>query len=185
VKTGLIPAEIGDRFKAATQLHHDADLGAKTPPDNNRLSELLADAENFLTTTRLSSRNDENVGHTHRRRRSQRPRGRNSARTARPSRPCARREIGYRRRGADGATIQDRAEPLGSTGAYLLGLMPPELIRLLDIDIPVIRRDPHYFLPTTGKRYLLFGSDQRAMREQFISFFSEDDWRAHEACKPN
>ena len=53
VKTGLIPAEIGDRFKAATQLHHDADLGANTPPDAGRLSELLADAESFVTTTKL------------------------------------------------------------------------------------------------------------------------------------
>lgn len=53
VKTGLMPAEIGDRFKAATQLHHDADLGSKAPPDNHRLAELLGDAENFLTTTKL------------------------------------------------------------------------------------------------------------------------------------
>jgi len=53
VKTGLIPAEIGERFKAATQLHHAADLGAKAPPDSNRLTELLGDAESFLTTTKL------------------------------------------------------------------------------------------------------------------------------------
>ena len=53
VKTGLIPEEIGDRFKHATQLHHDADLGAKAPPDNDRLAELLGDAESFLTTTKL------------------------------------------------------------------------------------------------------------------------------------
>jgi len=51
VRTGLIPAEIGDRFKRATQLHHDTDLGA--PPESNRLSELLMDAESFLTTTKL------------------------------------------------------------------------------------------------------------------------------------
>jgi uncharacterized protein (UPF0332 family) len=51
VKTGLIPAEIGDRFKRATQLQHDTDLG--TPPESNRLSELLTDAESFLTTTKL------------------------------------------------------------------------------------------------------------------------------------
>ena len=31
-----------------------------------------------------------------------------------------------------------------------------------------MRRDPHYFLPTTGERYLLFGSDQEAMKRQFI-----------------
>ncbi|MGZ6079782.1 MAG: phytoene desaturase family protein, partial [Myxococcaceae bacterium] len=51
-----------------------------------------------------------------------------------------------------------------STGAYLLGLMPPELHRALGLELPLMRRDPHYFLPTTGKRYLLFGSDQEAMR---------------------
>ncbi|UCH28203.1 MAG: NAD(P)-binding protein, partial [Myxococcales bacterium] len=36
-----------------------------------------------------------------------------------------------------------------STGAYLLGLMPPELMRELGISLPLLRRDPHYFLPTT------------------------------------
>jgi phytoene dehydrogenase-like protein len=68
-----------------------------------------------------------------------------------------------------------------STGAYLLGLMPPELMRILDVDIPVVRRDPHYFLPTTDTRYLMFGSDQAAMKEQFIGFFSAEDWRANQA----
>ena len=67
-----------------------------------------------------------------------------------------------------------------STGAYLLGLMPPELIKTLGIELPLLRRDPHYFLPTQGSRYLLFGSDRAAMREQFVSFFSEQDWRANE-----
>src|SRR3954463_1738321 len=70
-----------------------------------------------------------------------------------------------------------------STGAYLLGLMPPELIQKLGVDIPVLRRDPHYFLPTTGKRYLLFGSDQAAMTEQFLGFFSEQDYRANQALQ--
>ncbi|HAZ43563.1 MAG TPA: FAD-dependent oxidoreductase, partial [Cyanobacteria bacterium UBA11371] len=70
-----------------------------------------------------------------------------------------------------------------STGAYLLGLMPPELIKILDIDIPLIRRDPHYFLPTTDDRYLLFGSDRQSMQQQFISFFSEADWKANEALQ--
>lgn len=70
-----------------------------------------------------------------------------------------------------------------STGAYLLGLMPPELIRKLGVDLPVMRRDPHYFLPTTGKRYLLFGSDQAAMHDQFSRFFSEEDWRANQAMQ--
>src|SRR5882724_2924290 len=77
-----------------------------------------------------------------------------------------------------------KAPNLGaSTGAYLLGLMPPELIKILGIDVPVIKRDPHYFLPTTGNRYLLFGSDQTAMKEQFLRFFSEADWKAHEALQ--
>jgi uncharacterized protein (UPF0332 family) len=53
IKTGLIPKEIGDRFKRATQLHHDADLGSKTPPDADRLQDLLVDADSFLTTTKL------------------------------------------------------------------------------------------------------------------------------------
>ena len=70
-----------------------------------------------------------------------------------------------------------------STGAYLLGLMPPELMAKLGVDIPVLRRDPHYFLPTTGKRYLLFGSDTAAMKQQFESFFSGQDWRANEALQ--
>ncbi|HWE28303.1 MAG TPA: FAD-dependent oxidoreductase, partial [Polyangia bacterium] len=68
-----------------------------------------------------------------------------------------------------------------STGAYLLGLMPPEIMAATGVSIPVMRRDPHYFLPTTEKRYLLFGSDQAAMKRQFIDFFSEQDWRANQA----
>jgi phytoene dehydrogenase-like protein len=62
-----------------------------------------------------------------------------------------------------------------STGAYLLGLMPPELERLLDLRLPLVRRDPHYFLPTTGDRYLVMGSDRAATRRQFVEFFSEAD----------
>ncbi|WP_394826924.1 phytoene desaturase family protein [Pendulispora albinea] len=77
-----------------------------------------------------------------------------------------------------------KAPKLGmSTGAYLLGLMPPELIRKLGVDIPVIRRDPHYFLPTLDKRYLLFGSDLAETKQQFCAFFSEADWNAHEAMQ--
>ena len=30
-----------------------------------------------------------------------------------------------------------------STGAYLLGLVQPELLRILDLDLPLLRRDPH------------------------------------------
>src|ERR1700722_1881083 len=70
-----------------------------------------------------------------------------------------------------------------STGAYLLGLMPPELIAKLGVDIPFLRRDPHYFLPTTGDRFLLFGADAAATKAQFLRFFSERDWRAHAALQ--
>src|SRR5687767_1192082 len=75
-----------------------------------------------------------------------------------------------------------KAPRLGtSTGAYLLGVMQPELIAKLGAKFQLIRRDPHYFLPTTDRRYLLFGSDAESMRRQFVEFFSEDDWRANEA----
>merc|ERR1719383_22064 len=66
-----------------------------------------------------------------------------------------------------------------STGAYLLGLMPPELLCLLDIELPCIRRDPHNFLPTTGDAYLLFGTDVEATKAQFLRFFSQKDWEAN------
>ena len=65
-----------------------------------------------------------------------------------------------------------------STGSYLLGPMPPELITLLGATIPTVRRDPHYFLPTRDSRYLLFGSDQATMEAQCTQFFSAQDWRA-------
>src|SRR3954449_19592 len=73
-----------------------------------------------------------------------------------------------------------------STGSYLLGLMPPELLRTLDVDIPVLRRDPHYFLPTPGGQgspYLLFGSDREATRAQMERFFSPRDIAADEALQ--
>jgi phytoene dehydrogenase-like protein len=68
-----------------------------------------------------------------------------------------------------------------STGAYLLGLMPPELHDLLGADLPLIRRDPHYFLPTLDGRHLLLGADREVARAQFAEFFSEADARADEA----
>lgn len=75
-----------------------------------------------------------------------------------------------------------KAPRLGtSTGAYLLGVMQPELIAKLGAKFKLIRRDPHYFLPTLDRRYLLFGSDSAAMRRQFLEFFSEQDWAANEA----
>lgn len=66
-----------------------------------------------------------------------------------------------------------------STGAYLLGLIQPELLARLRIELPLVRRDPHYFLPTTGSRHLLFGSDRAALASQFRRFFSERDYQAH------
>jgi phytoene dehydrogenase-like protein len=75
-----------------------------------------------------------------------------------------------------------KAPKLGtSTGAYLLGVMQPELIQKMGARFRLIRRDPHYFLPTTDKRYLLFGSDSASMKRQFFEFFSEADWDANEA----
>src|SRR6267142_695596 len=75
-----------------------------------------------------------------------------------------------------------KAPKLGtSTGAYLLGVMQPELIAKLGAKFKLIRRDPHYFLPTLDRRYLLFGSNQAAMQRQFLQFFSKQDWAANEA----
>src|SRR3954464_13813924 len=71
-----------------------------------------------------------------------------------------------------------------STGSYLLGLMPPELLRTLHVDIPMLRRDPHYFLPTpgpTGSPYLLFGRDRADTRAQLERFFHPRDVAADEA----
>lgn len=72
-----------------------------------------------------------------------------------------------------------------STGAYLLGPFPPELLALLDIgvgrDLSLVRRDPHYFMPTLDNRYLLLGADQDKSRRQFAEFFTEADARANQA----
>jgi phytoene dehydrogenase-like protein len=68
-----------------------------------------------------------------------------------------------------------------STGAYLVGLVQPELLARLGVSLPLIRRDPWYFLPTTGTRHLLFGSDEASLEAQFLRFFSERDYRAHRA----
>jgi len=70
-----------------------------------------------------------------------------------------------------------------STGAYLLGLMPPELMQKLDIDLPLIRRDPHYFLPMRSEGYLLFGSDRKNFEAQMLRYFSRQDLIAHAALE--
>lgn len=75
-----------------------------------------------------------------------------------------------------------RAPGLGtSTGAYLLGVMPPELPRRLGVVFPTLRRDPHYFLPTTRDAHLLFGSDRAVTRSQLERWFSPADVRANDA----
>ncbi|GHJ13351.1 hypothetical protein TPA0908_13460 [Micromonospora sp. AKA38] len=90
-----------------------------------------------------------------------------------------------------GATRTENPFPLvpglrHSTGSYLLGLMPPELLATLDVTIPVLRRDPHYFLPTPGgpgAPYLLFGSDVAATRRQLTEMFSAADVAADDALQ--
>jgi phytoene dehydrogenase-like protein len=56
--------------------------------------------------------------------------------------------------------------------------MPPELLRVLDLDLPLIRRDPHYFLPTLDGRHLLLGTDRAAAAAAFAEFFTAEDARA-------
>ena len=74
-----------------------------------------------------------------------------------------------------------RAPGVGqSTGAYLLGLMPPELMQGLGLSFPLVRRDPHYFLPTTAGRYLLVGADRNATEAQLRALFSERDFEGAE-----
>lgn len=71
-----------------------------------------------------------------------------------------------------------------STGSYLLGLMPPELMATLAIDLPMRRRDPHYFLPTpgpAGSPYLWCGTDRDQTRRTLASMFSDADLAADDA----
>lgn len=85
-----------------------------------------------------------------------------------------------------GATRTERPFPRvpqlsHSTGSYLLGLMPPEVIATMAVELPVLRRDPHYFLPTGGagdSPYLLFGSDHEATRAQVRTLLSTADVEA-------
>ncbi|HEU4542610.1 MAG TPA: NAD(P)/FAD-dependent oxidoreductase [Jiangellaceae bacterium] len=72
---------------------------------------------------------------------------------------------------------------LHSTGAYLLGLMPPEVLELAGGTVRPLRRDPHYVLPTLGGPYLWFGSDRAATRAQMETMFSADDVRADDALQ--
>src|SRR5690606_4973102 len=57
-------------------------------------------------------------------------------------------------------------------------------IATLGVDIPVRRRDPHYFLPTpgpVGSPYLWCGTDREATRRQLREVFSADDLAADDA----
>lgn len=73
-------------------------------------------------------------------------------------------------------------EMVASTGAYLIGLMPPHLMTMLDLKIPLIKRRPHYFLPDRKNGYLLLGAGEET-KKQFQTFFSDDDWQANEALQ--
>lgn len=68
-----------------------------------------------------------------------------------------------------------------STGAYLLGLMPPEILALAGDAIRPLRRDPHYVLPTPAGRYLTFGRDREATRRRLEHTFSAADLKADDA----
>ena len=70
-----------------------------------------------------------------------------------------------------------------STGAYLLGLMQPELMERLGVSFPLLRRDPHYFLPTSEGRYLLMGADRGSTFSQIARFFSRRDADADQALQ--
>jgi phytoene dehydrogenase-like protein len=74
-------------------------------------------------------------------------------------------------------------ELAASTGAHLLGLMPPELLAKMEIELPLVRRDPHTLLPTTGDRYVTFGSNAAQTRDELVRFASEADAKAHEAMQ--
>ncbi len=70
-----------------------------------------------------------------------------------------------------------------STGATMLGLMPPELLAKLDVELPLIRRDPHTLLPTTELRSLALSSDAARTREEITRFSCEADAKAYEAMR--
>lgn len=78
-----------------------------------------------------------------------------------------------------------------STGAYLLGLMPPELATLLDLDLGteqgrglrVRQRDPHYLLPFRDGRTLRLGADPAASRASLEACFGPADLAADAALQ--
>lgn len=63
-----------------------------------------------------------------------------------------------------------------STGAYLLGLMPPELLAELEVTLPLRRRDPHYLLPARpGRDALVLGADAAANHAALTAVFGPQD----------
>lgn len=72
-----------------------------------------------------------------------------------------------------------------STGAYLLGPFPPELLEFCGLgDLPVVKRSPHYFLPESPNSkssrggVFFYASDEAATKQSFLSRFSRRDWEA-------
>jgi phytoene dehydrogenase-like protein len=65
-----------------------------------------------------------------------------------------------------------------STGAYLLGLAPPELLDELGLELELVRRDPHYFLPTLDGRVLVLGTDAAANRRALAAVADDADLEA-------
>ena len=58
----------------------------------------------------------------------------------------------------------------------LLGQLPLAIHR---VSSPSSHADIHARLAQrAGDKYLLFGSDQAAMKHQFLKFFSQEDWEA-------
>jgi phytoene dehydrogenase-like protein len=87
-----------------------------------------------------------------------------------------------------GATRSDRpflsAPALGvSCGGRTLAFAHSELTKKLGIEIPLRPCDPHDFLPTRDRRYLMLGTDLATTKHHFLESFSEADWRAHEAMQ--
>lgn len=74
-----------------------------------------------------------------------------------------------------------------STGAYLCGLIPPELLNILGLKLPLLKRSPHYFLPRNSndqnKNSYLFltPDDEDSNRRQIEAFSSPEDYLAHKA----
>ena len=104
---------------------------------------------------------------------------------ARPQGARARGEAGDRRRGAHRAAVHEGAGARRRRRARTCSAScRPSSCSELGVDIPLMRRDPHYFLPDDRRALpALRLATTRAMKRQFIEFFSEADWtRQRGAC---